>query len=104
MYRVARDKGIDVSRQSSKSIDQVPHLAHYQIIVALDQQAHKVFPPPPIKTVSLDWSVPDPSKVKGTPEQVRAAYEQTFAFLRAHITDLVQAILGDEVARKRDQP
>jgi len=99
-----RDKGIDVSRQSSKSIDQVPHLAHYQIIVALDQQAHKVFPPPPVKTVCLDWSVRDPSKVKGTPEQVRAAYERTFAFLRAHITDLVQAILGDEIARRRDQP
>ena len=61
-----------------------------------------VFPPPPIKTVCLDWSVRDPSKVKGTPEQVRAEYERTFSFLRAHITDLVQAILGDEVARKRD--
>jgi phosphate transport system protein len=99
-----REKGIDVSRQSSKSMDQVPHLAHYQIIVALDQQAHKVFPPPPIKTVCLDWSVRDPSQVKGTPEQVRAEYERTFAFLRAHITDLVQAILGDEIARRRDQP
>jgi phosphate transport system protein len=102
--RFLQEKGIDMSRQVPKSIQQVPHLAHYQIIVALDQQAHKVFPPPPIKTVSLDWSVRDPSKVKGTTEQVHAAYEQTYQFLRAHITDLVQAILGDEVARRRDQP
>jgi phosphate transport system protein len=102
--RFLDEKGIDMSRQASKSIQQVPHLAHYQIIVALAPAAHKVFPPPPIKTVCLDWSVRDPSTVQGSPEQVRAAYEQTYQFLKAHITDLVQAILGDEVARRRDQP
>ena len=100
--RFLRDKGIDMSRQAPKSIDQVPNLAHYQIIVALDQQAHKVFPPPPNKTVCLDWSVRDPSTVKGSPEEVRAAYDLTYRFLKAHITDLVQAILGDEFARGRN--
>ena len=99
-----RDKGINMSRQTPKSIDRVPHLAHYQIIVALDQQAHKVFPPPPNKTVCLDWSIRDPSKVKGSPDEVRAGYEQTYEFLKAHITELVQAILGDEIARRRDPP
>jgi phosphate transport system protein len=97
-----RDKGIDISRQTSKSIDQVPNLAHYQIIVALDKEAHKVFPPAPIKTVCLDWSVRDPSTVRGSQEEVAAAYEATYQFLRAHIKDLVEAILGDEVARRKD--
>ena len=52
-----RDKGIDISRHSSKAIDQIPHLDHYQIIVALAKEARRVFPPPPTKVVCLDWSV-----------------------------------------------
>jgi hypothetical protein len=40
--------------------------------------------------------VPDPSTVKGTAEEVRAAYEATYTFLKAHIHDLVEAILGDK--------
>ncbi|HET9958919.1 MAG TPA: phosphate signaling complex protein PhoU [Polyangiaceae bacterium] len=91
-----RDKGIDISRNVSKAVDQIPHLDHYQIIVALSKDAQRVFPPPPTKAVCLDWSIPDPSLVKGSPEEVRAAYEETYKFLKVHIRDLVQAILGDQ--------
>ena len=90
-----RDKGLDISRQVSKAVDQIPHLDHYQIIVALAKEAQQVFPPPPTKAVCLDWSVPDPSALKGLPEEVQAAYEQTYQFFKAHIRDLVEAILGD---------
>ncbi|HET9932561.1 MAG TPA: phosphate signaling complex protein PhoU [Polyangiaceae bacterium] len=91
-----RDKGIDISRSVSKGIDQIPHLDHYQIIVALTKEAQRVFPPPPTKAVCLDWSLADPSQSTGTPEQVRAAYDETYKFLKTHIRDLVQAILGDQ--------
>lgn len=91
-----RDKGIDISRNLSKAVDQIPHLSHYQIIVALSKDAHRVFPPSPTKAVCLDWSVADPSAVKGSAEEVRAAYEETYKFLKAHIRDLVEAILGDQ--------
>jgi protein-tyrosine-phosphatase len=90
-----REKGIDISRQSSKAVDQVPHLDHYQIIVALDKDAQRVFPPQPTKAVCLDWSVPDPSEATGSHEEVHAAYEHTYQFLKAHIRDLAEAILGD---------
>lgn len=91
-----RDKGIDISRNSSKAVDQIPHLDHYQIIVALSKDAHRVFPPPPTKAVCLDWTIPDPSAFKGSAEAARAAYEETYEFLKAHIRDLVEAILGDQ--------
>jgi hypothetical protein len=45
--------------------------------------------------IFLDWSVPDPSVVKGSPEQITAAYEQTYHFIQTHIHDLAQAILGN---------
>ena len=89
------EKKIDISRQTSKSLNQVPNLDHYQVIVALAKEAQKVFPPPPTKTVALDWNVPDPSMVQGSPEQIRAAYEQTFQYINTHIRDLVEAILGE---------
>ncbi len=92
-----REKGLDISRQTSKGIDQIPHLDHYQIIVALAKQAESVFPPPPTKAVCLDWSLRDPSTVKGTAEEIRLAYQEAFDYLQAHIQDLVEAVLGDSV-------
>ena len=92
-----REKGLDVSRLTSKAVNQVPNLEHYQIIVALAKEAEKVFPRSPTKTVCLDWSVPDPSQVEGTPAEIRAAYEGTYAFLQSHIRDLVGAVTGEGV-------
>jgi len=92
-----KDKGIDISRQTSKSVEQVPNLDHYQVIVALAKEAEKVFPPPPTKTVTLEWAVQDPSKVTGSPEQVHAAYEATYQFICEHINHLSEAILGDKI-------
>jgi phosphate transport system protein len=89
-------KGIDVSRSGSRSVAQVPHFEAYQILVALAEEARKVFPPPPTKVVCFDWSLVDPSKVTGTEAEVRAAYETAYTFLRAQIQDLVKALLGDE--------
>ena len=90
-------KGINVSRHTSKGIDQIPHLDQYQILVALAKEAQRALPPPPTKAVCLDWSIRDPSTVHGTAEEVRAAYEETYQFLRGHIHDLVEAILGDSI-------
>jgi phosphate transport system protein len=92
-----REKGLDISRHTSKSIEQVPNLDHYQIIVALAKEAEKIFPPRPNKTVCLDWSIQDPSKAQGTPAEMKAAYETTYQFLRSHIEDLVEAVLGEKV-------
>jgi phosphate transport system protein len=93
--RLLTERGLDISRLNSKAVEQVPHLDHYQIIVALAKEANRVFPPPPTKAVCLDWSLPDPSKVRGTAEEVRAAYDETFRVLEGHVRDLVEAVLGD---------
>src|SRR6266542_2957728 len=42
-----KEKGIDISRQTSKSVNQIPNIDHYQVIIALDEEAKKVFPPTP---------------------------------------------------------
>ena len=91
-----KEKGIDISRHTSRSVQQVPNLDHYQVIVALAPEAKRVFPNGQTKTINLDWSVADPSKLQGSPQQVQAAYEQTYRTIQENIQDLVEAILGDE--------
>jgi phosphate transport system protein len=92
-----KEKGIDIARQHSKSVEQIPNLDHYQVIIALGKEAERVFPAPPTKTVSLGWTVEDPSKVTGSPEQVKGAYEASYRFICEHINDLAEAILGDKI-------
>lgn len=90
-----QEKGFDLARHIPRTLDQVPNIEHYQIIIGLDREAQKALPPPR-KTVYLDWSVHDPSKVDGSPAQSRVAYEQTYQFLHGQIQDLVEAVLGDK--------
>ena len=92
-----KEKGIDISHQSSKSVQQVPNLDHYQIYIALAEAARHVLPVAPTKIVGLVWPVADPSAVQGRPEDVRGAYEEAYQFLHGHIQDLVEAILGDKI-------
>lgn len=94
--RFLADKGIDISHQPSKSVDEFPHPEELQVVVALCKEAEEAFPQKPTKTLSLRWLVPDPSEARGTPGKVRAEYELAFQSLTNHIRDLVQAILGDD--------
>jgi phosphate transport system protein len=89
-----KDQGFDLSRMAPKAIYQVPNLDHYQVIVGVAREAQQAFPRSPRKMVYVDWSIDDPSRVKGSPEEVHAAYEATFRFLSRHVRDLVGAVLG----------
>lgn len=90
------EKGINISRHFAKAVSQIPNLDHYQVIVALSNEAQQAFPPAPTKTVSISWEVEDPAQARGTPQEVQQAYEKTFQFLDTNIRNLVEAILGDE--------
>jgi phosphate transport system protein len=92
-----REKGLDTSRLAPKAIHQVPNLDHYQVVVGVAHEAQQAFPRSPRKMVYVDWSVEDPSRVQGSPEEVRAAYEAAFRFLSSHVRDLVGAVLGVRV-------
>lgn len=88
--------GIDISHQKSKFLNQILNLEHYEVIISLSKEADEAFPSAPTKTVGIKWHIDDPSKTKGSPEEIQRAYERTYQFLDSHIHDLVTAILGDE--------
>ena len=90
-----KQKGLDLSRGASKSIDQVPNIDHYHVIIGLDPSAQKALPPPPRKVVYIDWALADPSKTQGTSAQIQAAFEEAYRFLETQIHDLVEAVVVD---------
>ena len=91
--RFLEEKGFDPSYLVSKSLLQVPNLEHYHLIVALSPEVKKRFPRRPRKGGYLDWNVEDPSKFKGAPEEVRAAYERACKHITENINQFVQAVL-----------
>lgn len=90
-----QSKGIDISRQRAKPVNEIPDLDQVQVIIGLCHGARKVFPAAPTKTVGLEWQVLDPLKIKGDAETVQAAYATAFDYLQNHIRHLVKAILGE---------
>jgi arsenate reductase len=89
-------KGIDISTQSSKYLNQILNIEDYSVIVSLCPEAEIAFPPPPSKTVAISWNVQDPSKVTGSEEEIHAAYETVYQYLDNQIRDLVGAIIGNQ--------
>ena len=88
------DKGMDVTHQTAKTLQQVPNLEFYQVFVSFDQVALKALTPAPAKGVGLDWAMAEPDQTQGTAEEIRASYEAAYNYISTHIRDLVQAILG----------
>ncbi len=95
-------KGFDLSHAVPKSIHQVPNLDHYQVIVALSPDVHKMFPQRPRKAIFLDWQFDDPSINKGSAEEREKAFEEAFQFIQGQVRDLTKAIIGSEGNRKSE--
>ncbi len=93
--RFMAEKGIDISSFNSKSLQQITDLDHYQVIILLSKEAEEAAGPLPAKAIELQWLTPDPSKVTGSDEEVREAYEKTYSYLTTHIRDFVEAVLND---------
>jgi phosphate transport system protein len=89
------DKGLDVSKHQPRGIHD---LENFHIVISFSSDIQKALPPAPRKTIYFEWQVENPSHFGGAPEQVRAAYESSYQSLRAHISDLVEAIMGDVTA------
>lgn len=88
-------KGIDISRQASKSLEQIPGWEQYQVIVCLSPEAREAIPPHPGKTVYFTWPIKDPAEFKASPEHTPSAFEHAYQALDMQIRELVGAILQE---------
>jgi phosphate transport system protein len=90
VIKFLRSKGIDVGRPASKSVQQVPNLDHYQVLVALGTDVKKALPVTGNKVITLEWALKD------LHAEPHGAYDEIYRTLHEHITDLSEAILGDD--------
>jgi hypothetical protein len=95
-----KSKGFDLSRMAPKAMHNVPHLDHYQVIVALSKNIFRAFPQHPGKIIFLDWQIEDSSHMQQSPEKLRKVYEKTFNFLEDQIKDMIGALIETENERK----
>lgn len=67
-----REKGIDISGQRSKSLDEVP--TEPDFVITLCAEADAACPTLPAKRQRLAWHLPDPARATGTAEEKLAAF------------------------------
>jgi phosphate transport system protein len=97
------EKGIDISQNRTRYLNQVVDLKDFHIFVGLCKEAEEAFPPPPTKMIDVHWEIDNPSKLKGTEEEIRAAYEKTYKVLNSHIQDLVEAVIGKQIEKEENE-
>jgi protein-tyrosine-phosphatase len=89
-------KGIDISRQASKSLEQVPNWEKSQAIIALNARALEGLPLRSSKPVVLTWPIPDPIEASSQPGDARnAAFESAFQAIESNLKDLAAAVLDE---------
>ncbi|HPC59646.1 MAG TPA: phosphate signaling complex protein PhoU [Verrucomicrobiota bacterium] len=87
-------KGINLSRQTSKSLDQLPGREHYQVVVSLDEAGRQAASALGGKAVHFTWKMKDPLAAD-SPEALRRGLEQAFETLTVQIKELAGAILEE---------
>ncbi len=98
-------KGIVLTGKASQAVESIPNLEQFQVIIALTPEVRASFKPAKTKTILLDWPTVDPDLETHSPEQIQAAYEANFHYLRAQIKDLAEAIIGhSESNRPQESP
>jgi protein-tyrosine-phosphatase len=71
-------------------------LDKFDVVVALDAEARKVFQARSRRLVCLDWPLQDPLALPDGQPAKREAIEASCTFLKEHIQALVRAILGEQ--------
>jgi arsenate reductase len=86
---VLRRHGVPAEGLRSKSWDEHAQVPVDLVITVCDQAAGEACPWFPGQKVKVHMGMTDPSKVTGTPEKVRAAYDSAFQLLKARLARLV---------------
>lgn len=89
------EKGIDISRQTSKSLEQMPNWENCQVIVALDSRSLENLHLRSNKPIVLTWPIDDPCRAQGSPEARKSAFESAYKSLETNLKELAAAILEE---------
>lgn len=92
--RVMNDLGVSMAGHRSKSLDEVRHHGFHQVITLCDR-AREVCPPVPGVSSPVHWSLPDPSEVEGSEEEVYRAFREVALAIAARVRHLLAQVGGE---------
>lgn len=92
-----KERGIDISDQTSKSMSQYEG-QDFDYVITVCDDAYQECPVFPGARKQLHWSTPDPSFVPGTPEERKVAFRKTIALLEGRIRKLIDEINNKKTA------
>jgi phosphate transport system protein len=96
-------KGIDISRQRPKGLNDVGRVEDFNVVVTLSHHAEEQCPQVPYGAIELNWEIEDPSKLEGTPEEKEAAYARVYEELNGKIQELIEGLLGAHAEREEEE-
>ncbi|MBI3581151.1 MAG: arsenate reductase ArsC [Nitrospinae bacterium] len=85
--KVMDEAGIDISGQSSKSVDSLSASFLENLDAVITLCADEVCPVLPTPVKKLHWSFPDPAGVKGSDEEVLAAFRHVRDGIRNRLVE-----------------
>jgi len=90
---VMRERSVDVSGQHAKGLGEVPE--QFDLVVTVCDPAERGAESCPVFPGAgrlLHWSLPDPARATGTPEEVKAAFRRVRDEIEARVRSLVEEI------------
>ncbi|MEX0896348.1 MAG: arsenate reductase ArsC [Patescibacteria group bacterium] len=82
--QVMKEIGIDISAQTSKTLDTYLD-QQFDTVITVCEQATESCPVFPNVKQRIHWSFPDPSKAKGNPEKILSVYREVRDLMRERI-------------------
>lgn len=89
--------GVDITAQSSKTVDAVPW-QEMEVIVTVCGHAAESCPSLPMTARTFHWPLEDPAKARGTGEEIRLVYEKVRDEIRHRMRGLVAVLTAEEEA------
>ena len=82
--KVMQEVGIDISKQESKNISEIP-LDKINIVITLCGDAAERCPIFPGKVERIHWEIDDPAKAQGSEEEITQAFRKIRDNIKSHI-------------------
>ena len=82
--KVMQEIGLDISRQKSKNISEIP-IGEIDIVITLCGDAAERCPVFPGKVKRIHWELEDPAKAQGSQEEIIKIFQKVRDKIRSHI-------------------
>jgi arsenate reductase (thioredoxin) len=87
--RAMAERGIDISGQRSKHLDEF-RAQPFDVVITVCDDAAEACPVFPGRAERIHWSIPDPAAVQGTEDEQLAAFREARDQINAHLSEWVR--------------